>query len=86
MENNEQSEFTGKSGTAVKKGIYQEGHDTERTTGVQKASGREGQQEERSNKERRERRSVVNLARESGEAQASTSRADKRHIKNAQKT
>ena len=73
-ENNEQSEFTGKSRTAVKKGTYQEGHDTERTTGVQKASGRERQQEERSNRERRGRHSVVNLVKESGEAQASTSK------------
>ena len=47
---------------------------TERTAGVQKASGRERQQEERSNRERRERRSVVNRKRETGEAQASTTR------------
>ena len=63
-----------KSKRAIKKGIHQEGHDTETTAGVQKASGRERLQEERSNRERRERRSVVNLVRESGEAQASTIR------------
>ena len=72
--NTEQGEYTGKSRRAVKKGIHQEGHDTDRTAGVQKASGRERQQEERSNRERREKRSVVNLARKSGEAQTSTSR------------
>ena len=72
--NTEQGEYTDKSRRAVKKGIHQEGHDTERTAGVQKSRGRERQQEERSNRERRERRSVVNLPRESGEAQASTTR------------
>ena len=72
--NTEPGEYTGKSRRAVKKGIHQEGHDTDRTTEVQKPSGRERQQEKRSNRERRERRSVVNLVRESGEAQASTTR------------
>ena len=41
---------------------------------VQKAGGRGRQQEERGIRKRRERRSVENLARESGETQASTSR------------
>ena len=79
--NTEQGEYTVKSRRAVKKGIHQEGHDTERTAGVQKASGRERQQEQRSNRERSERRSVVNLARESGEAQASTTRGRLTHNK-----
>ena len=58
----------------LSKGIHQEGHDTERTAGVEKASERERLQEERSNRERRDRHSVVNLAREIVEAQASTTR------------